>query len=276
MANDHYLFTWINYELPQWQTSPILVGKKNDVKRFKAKNSNQSPNYSWKYQRSSTSITGCLLLFLISMTFLWEFECRDGTNVGLAAGRYSGNRRPDRYRTPHALHRVFGPIGPSLHCGVSVTSQCVHFLFMDSTATGICDDFFLFASLFFREVGLRLEAEDMEGIRIHELLVLDLRCLDLVRLGMTMLDLRIKPFSTEYKPLLSSTELGLCVWKAPGWFWLRLLVLEVSSIYVNGFCSGVPLISKGWWGKWKNASKQIKHNWWHHDFHTRHITYYKV
>lgn len=67
-------------------------------------------------------------LFLISTTFLWEFECIDGTKVGLAAGRYSGKSRPDRYRTPHALQRVFGPIGPSLHCGVFVTSQCIHFL----------------------------------------------------------------------------------------------------------------------------------------------------
>lgn len=69
-----------------------------------------------------------LTFFLISKTFLWEFECTDASKVGLAAGRYSGNRRPDLYRTPQALHRVLGPLGPSLHCGVSVTSQCVHFL----------------------------------------------------------------------------------------------------------------------------------------------------
>lgn len=57
-------------------------------------------------------------------------------NVGLAAGRYSGNRRPDLYRTPHALQSVFGPIGPSLHCGVLDTSQCMHFL----VSCGSCDD----------------------------------------------------------------------------------------------------------------------------------------
>lgn len=67
------------------------------------------------------------ILVLISTTFLCEFECRDGTKVGLAAGRYSGNNRPDLYRTPHALHRDFGPMGPALHWGVFVISQCMHF-----------------------------------------------------------------------------------------------------------------------------------------------------
>ena len=69
-----------------------------------------------------------MTLLLISTTFLWQFECSDATKVGLAAGRYSGKRRPDLYRTPQALHSVLGPIGPSLHCGVFVTSQCMHFL----------------------------------------------------------------------------------------------------------------------------------------------------
>lgn len=67
-------------------------------------------------------------LLLISMTFLWELECNDGTNVGLAAGRYSGNSLPDLNRTPQALQRLFGPIGPALHCGVLVIWQCMHFL----------------------------------------------------------------------------------------------------------------------------------------------------
>lgn len=69
-----------------------------------------------------------MVLFLISTTFLWQLECNDAINVGLAAGRYSGKSRPDLYRTPHALQRVFGPIGPSLHWGVFVTWQCMHFL----------------------------------------------------------------------------------------------------------------------------------------------------
>lgn len=85
-----------------------------------------------------------LPLLLISMTFLCELECSAGMKVGLAAGRYSGKRRPDLYRTPHALQRVFGPMGPSLHCGVLVTSQCMHFL----ASPGSCDDKkFLFTSL---------------------------------------------------------------------------------------------------------------------------------
>ncbi|GER50312.1 cysteine-rich RLK (RECEPTOR-like protein kinase)18 [Striga asiatica] len=46
--------------------------------------------------------------------------------VGLKAGLYSGKSRPDLYRTPHALHKVFGPKGPARHCGVFCTSQCVH------------------------------------------------------------------------------------------------------------------------------------------------------
>lgn len=75
-------------------------------------------------------------LFLISSTFLWEFECRDGMKVGLAAGRYSGKSLPDLYRTPQALQRVFGPIGPALHCGVLVISQCIHFLTDDGESNG--------------------------------------------------------------------------------------------------------------------------------------------
>lgn len=48
------------------------------------------------------------------------------TNVGLAAGRYSGTSRPDLNLTPHALHSVFGPSGPVRHCGVFSDAQCVH------------------------------------------------------------------------------------------------------------------------------------------------------
>lgn len=74
----------------------------------------------------STAFSPCLVL--ISRTFLCELECKHGTKVGLAAGRYSGKRRPDLYRTPQALQRVLGPNGPARHCGVFVTSQCKHFL----------------------------------------------------------------------------------------------------------------------------------------------------
>ena len=77
--------------------------------------------------------------FLISKTFLWEFECKDATKVGLAAGWYSGKRRPDLYRIPHALQRLLGPHGPCLHKGVCVASQCMHFL----TVTGCWKEHFL-------------------------------------------------------------------------------------------------------------------------------------
>lgn len=64
--------------------------------------------------------------------------------MGLAAGRYSGTSRPDLYRTPHALHSVFGPIGPVLHCGVFSDAQWRHFrpgvsvgsLFFDGAVLG--------------------------------------------------------------------------------------------------------------------------------------------
>lgn len=61
-----------------------------------------------------------------STAFLCEFECCVGMNVGLAAGMYSGTSCPDLYHTPHALHSVFGPNGPSLHCGVFSDVQCAH------------------------------------------------------------------------------------------------------------------------------------------------------
>lgn len=56
----------------------------------------------------------------------WELECCVSTNVGLAAGLYSGISRPDLNLTPHALHRVLGPRGPVRHCGVFSDAQCVH------------------------------------------------------------------------------------------------------------------------------------------------------
>lgn len=94
-----------------------------------------------------------MALFLSSKTFLWEFECNDATKVGLTAGRYSAKSRSDRNRMPHALHRVLGPIGPSLHCGVFVTSQCIHFL-------GACDscgeDLFISILLVSREISFFL------------------------------------------------------------------------------------------------------------------------
>lgn len=72
-------------------------------------------------------VAGCFCL-LISTIFLCEFECNAAENVGLLAGRYSGTRRPDLYRTPQALQRVFGPIGPARHCGVCSAWQCRHLL----------------------------------------------------------------------------------------------------------------------------------------------------
>uniref|UniRef100_J3LJY2 Uncharacterized protein n=1 Tax=Oryza brachyantha TaxID=4533 RepID=J3LJY2_ORYBR len=77
----------------------------------------------------------------ISMTRRWELECSSGEKVGLFAGRYSGNRRPDLNRTPHALHSVPRPVGPSLHCGVSVEPQCTQLLFFFF----FCFGFFAFA-----------------------------------------------------------------------------------------------------------------------------------
>lgn len=65
---------------------------------------------------------------LSSSTLRCEFECFVSTNVGLAAGRYSGTSRPDLYLTPQALQSVFGPIGPVRHCGVLSVAQCKHFL----------------------------------------------------------------------------------------------------------------------------------------------------
>lgn len=70
-------------------------------------------------------ISFCLLS---SSTFRCELECLVRTNVGLAAGRYSGTSLPDLYLTPQALHSVFGPIGPVLHCGVLYVAQWRHFL----------------------------------------------------------------------------------------------------------------------------------------------------
>lgn len=64
----------------------------------------------------------------ISSTLRWELECLVSTKVGLAAGRYSGTRRPDLYLTPQALQSVFGPNGPVLHCGVLSVAQWRHFL----------------------------------------------------------------------------------------------------------------------------------------------------
>lgn len=70
-------------------------------------------------------ISFCLLS---SITFRCELECLVRTNVGLAAGRYSGTSLPDLYLTPQALHSVFGPNGPVLHCGVLSVAQWRHFL----------------------------------------------------------------------------------------------------------------------------------------------------
>jgi hypothetical protein len=61
-----------------------------------------------------------------SCTFRCELECLVNTNVGLAAGLYSGTSRPDLYLTPHALHSVFGPNGPVRHWGVLSVAQWRH------------------------------------------------------------------------------------------------------------------------------------------------------
>ncbi|KAH0456273.1 hypothetical protein IEQ34_014180 [Dendrobium chrysotoxum] len=45
----------------------------------------------------------------ISSTFRWLLEWMLLTKVGLQAGRYSGSKRPDLKRTPHALQSVFAP-----------------------------------------------------------------------------------------------------------------------------------------------------------------------
>lgn len=66
---------------------------------------------------------------LILTIFRWLLECILLSKVGLAAGRYSGTNLPDLYLTPHALHNVFGPMGPILHCGVVSVPQCPHLLF---------------------------------------------------------------------------------------------------------------------------------------------------
>lgn len=72
-----------------------------------------------------TAVANCVFR-LISTTLRWEFECNLLENVGLFAGRYSGSSRPDLYRTPQALHSVFGPMGPARHCGVLSDWQCKH------------------------------------------------------------------------------------------------------------------------------------------------------
>lgn len=63
---------------------------------------------------------------------LWRFECLFWSKEGLAAGRYSGSNLPVLYLTPQALHSVFGPRGPILHCGVLSIWQWVQILFRNS------------------------------------------------------------------------------------------------------------------------------------------------
>lgn len=183
-------------------------------------------------------------LLLISITFLCELECTEGVKVGLAAGRYSGKRRPDLYRTPHALHSVFGPIGPSLHCGVLVTAQCMHFLvspaacdndegFLLSTLARCTEFFFLFCCLLtgFKispvrwvsesdsEAGNRckfLEAEDGGETKgnVNCLLMFEGReRLLLARFTGTNFGPTVLGFSTKQELLLSKIETGLEVLK---------------------------------------------------------------
>lgn len=62
----------------------------------------------------------------ISRTFRWWLECNSLEKVGLHAGLYSGNNRPDLNRTPQALQSVFAPCGPVRHWGVFWTPQWLH------------------------------------------------------------------------------------------------------------------------------------------------------
>lgn len=70
-----------------------------------------------------------------STTFRCEFECLAETNVGLAAGLYSGTKRPDLNLTPQALQSVLGPKGPVRHCGVFSEAQWRHFLPLPDAST---------------------------------------------------------------------------------------------------------------------------------------------
>lgn len=112
---------------------------------------------------------------LISNTFLWLFECMSTEKVGLQAGLYSGKSRPDLYRTPHALQRVFGPSGPVLHCGVFWVWQWLHLLWNKPPPLWTAGFFFGFFttgsskplnhSIFWTEsVKIRQEVEDEEDI----------------------------------------------------------------------------------------------------------------
>lgn len=75
------------------------------------------------------------------------------TNVGLAAGRYSGTRRPDLYRTPQALHNVFGPIGPVRHCGVLSVAQWRHLRPSPLPADEVSSGVSFFLAVFFAVFG---------------------------------------------------------------------------------------------------------------------------
>lgn len=210
--------------------------------------------------------SGSKVLVLISMTFLWELECNDGTNVGLAAGRYSGNSRPDLYRTPHALQRLLGPIGPALHCGVFVISQCMHFLtlcdggfwFIATGADGsniftfffLCSPPDVFGNFFIEwdstklweskettrgannwGFSVREEVGDTIWIAGRGLKVAGRGRLLLARWRLRWVGLSVAGFPTEEElllvvVLLSRTETGLEVWK---WLWDESLLME-------GFC----------------------------------------
>lgn len=85
------------------------------------------PNLTWSDLVLASPVSSPnSLLFLNSRTFLCRFEWISVENVGLSAGLYSGQSLPDLNRTPHALHKVFGPTGPVLHCGVLFVPQWLH------------------------------------------------------------------------------------------------------------------------------------------------------
>ena len=100
------------------------------------------------------------------MTLRWWFEWSSLEKVGLQAGLYSGNNRPDLKRTPHALHSVFAPKGPALHCGVFWTPQWLHRRVCDWTSND--ENCFFFFCLLTAFSSRNSEAESHRGLEWPE------------------------------------------------------------------------------------------------------------